>query len=147
MFYLTRACIPLLQNASTPQDPARVINIGSIVGLVPQNAPTHAYDASKAAVHSLTKKLAADLAPQHITVNALAPGFVQTRMTKGLESWGATPDKVAQTIPLQRWGTEEDMGGACLYLSSRAGAWCTGVILNVDGGAVGAIQVELDSKL
>lgn len=147
MFYLTRACIPLLQSAATPEDPARVINVGSIVGLIPQDAPTHAYDASKAAVHSLTKKLAADLAHQHITVNALAPGFVQTRMTKGLETWGGTPDEVAKTIPLQRWGNEDDMAGACMYLSSRAGSWCTGVILNVDGGAVGAIQVKLDSKL
>ncbi|KAG7353919.1 3-oxoacyl-ACP reductase [Nitzschia inconspicua] len=147
MFYLTQACIPLLQNAATPDNPARVINVGSIVGLIPQSAPTHAYDASKAAVHSLTKKLAADLARKHITVNALAPGFVQTRMTQGLESWGATPEKVAQTIPLQRWGNEDDMTGACIYFSSRAGAWCTGVILNVDGGAVGAIQVQLDSKL
>lgn len=147
MFYLTRACIPLLENAATPEDPARVINVGSIVGLIPQNAPTHAYDASKAAVHSLTKKLAADLASKHITVNALAPGFVQTRMSLGLAAWGGTADKVAQSIPMQRWGTEDDMAGACIYLSSRAGAWCTGVILNVDGGAVGAIQVELDSKL
>jgi NAD(P)-dependent dehydrogenase (short-subunit alcohol dehydrogenase family) len=147
MFYLTRACIPLLEKAATPEDPARVINVGSIVGLISQNAPTHAYDASKAAVHSLTKKLAADLASQNITVNALAPGFVQTRMSKGLETWGGTPDQMARCIPLQRWGNEDDMAGACIYLSSRAGAWCTGVILNVDGGAVGAIQVQLDSKL
>jgi len=57
----------MLQNAATPEDPARIINIGSVVGLMPQEAPTHAYDASKAAVHNMTKKFAADLAPQNIT--------------------------------------------------------------------------------
>jgi NAD(P)-dependent dehydrogenase (short-subunit alcohol dehydrogenase family) len=147
MFYLTRACIPMLENAASPEDPARIINVGSVVGIVPQSAPTHAYDASKAAVHQLTKKLAGDLAPKNITVNALAPGFVPSRMTDGLGTWGATHDVIAKSIPLQRMGTEEDMAGACLYFSSRAGAWCTGVILNVDGGAVGAIQIELGSKL
>jgi NAD(P)-dependent dehydrogenase (short-subunit alcohol dehydrogenase family) len=140
----------MLENAATTEDPARVINVGSIVGIIPQAAPTHAYDVSKAAVHQLTKKLAADLAPKSITVNALAPGFVPSRMSQGLATWGATQEVIAKSIPLQRMGTEEDMAGACIYLSSRAGAWCTGVILNVDGGAVGAIQVELggsDSKL
>eukprot|EP00536_Pseudo-nitzschia_multiseries_P008512 jgi/Psemu1/257313/estExt_Genewise1Plus.C_2160065 len=147
VFYLTRACLPLLQNGATPENPSRVINVGSVVGMIPQAAPTHAYDASKAAVHSLTKKLSADLAPQHITVNALAPGFVATRMSKGLGSWGATEDVIAKGIPLGRMGTEEDMAGACLYLSSRAGAWCTGVILNVDGGTAGSIQIDLGSNL
>ena len=67
IFYLTRACIPLLETCATPEDPARIINIGSVVGLMPQEAPTYAYDASKAAVHNMTKKFAADLAPKHIT--------------------------------------------------------------------------------
>ena len=147
MFYLTRACIPLLESAATPEDPARIINIGSVVGLIPQAAPTHAYDASKAAVHNLTKKLSADLAPKSITVNALAPGFVPSRMSDGLGTWGLTEEKISKSIPLKRMGTEEDMAGACLYLSSRAGAWCTGVILNVDGGSVGGVQIELDSSL
>lgn len=58
------------------------------MGIVPQEAPTHAYDASKAAVHNLTKKFAADLAPRHITVNCVAPGFVPSRMSAGLGTWG-----------------------------------------------------------
>ena len=145
MFYLTRACIPMLESSATAEDPARVINIGSIVGMVTQDAPTHAYDVSKAAVHQLTKKFSADLAPKHITVNALAPGFVPSRMSDGLESWGATKEDIAKSVPLGRMGNEDDMAGACIYLSSRAGAWCTGVILNVDGGAVGALQIPLSS--
>lgn len=135
----------MLENAATMQDPSRVINIGSIVGFVPQEAPTYAYDVSKAAVHSLTKKFAADLAPKKITVNCLAPGFVPSRMSKGLKTWGATEEVLEKTIPLQRMGNEDDMAGACLYFSSRAGSWCTGVILNVDGGAIGAMQIPLSS--
>ena len=149
VFYLTRACIPLLENSSCPEDPSRIINIGSVVGMIPQAAPTYAYDASKAAVHSLTKKLAADLARKHITVNAVAPGFVETRMSSGLSKWGATPEVLKKSIPLGRMGNEDDMAGACIYLCSKAGSYLTGVILNVDGGSVGAIQIDLgtDSNL
>lgn len=127
MFYLTRACIPMLEASASAEDPARVINIGSIVGSVPQDAPTHAYDISKAAVHQLTKKFAADFAPKHITVNCLAPGFVPSRMSDGLNAWGATKENIANSVPLGRMGNEDDMSGACIYFSSRAGAWCTGV--------------------
>mmetsp|Transcript_6317 Transcript_6317/g.14946 ORF Transcript_6317/g.14946 Transcript_6317/m.14946 type:complete len:258 (-) Transcript_6317:531-1304(-) len=147
VFYLTRACLPMLEESSSREDPSRIINIGSVAGLVPQAAPTHAYDVSKAAVHQLTKKLSADLAPKQITVNALAPGYVSTRMTEGLGKWGATEEAISGGIPLGRMGTGDDMAGACLYLSSRAGSWCTGVILNVDGGTIGSLQVELGSHL
>ena len=145
MFYLTRACLPLLEATASSDDPARVINIGSVAGLVSQQAPTHAYDMSKAAVHSLTKKFAADFAPKQITVNCLAPGYVPSRMSKGLETWGADSSAIAKSVPLQRMGNEDDMAGACIYFSSKAGSWCTGVILNVDGGAVGALQIPLAS--
>jgi NAD(P)-dependent dehydrogenase (short-subunit alcohol dehydrogenase family) len=166
MFYLTRECVPMLQrtevianNSSAESrsktlssDPGRVINIGSITGFIPQNAPTHAYEVSKAAVHHLTKKLAADLAPRGITVNAIAPGYCLTRMSGGLATWLPKLDDateaekvITDTIPLKRMGNEDDMGGAAIYLSSRAGSFCTGHILTVDGGIVGCIQIPLSN--
>jgi len=157
MFYLTRACIPLMKRgerdeaASSDNDaggPARIINVGSVAGMVPQEAPTHAYDVSKAAVHQLTRKFAADLAPHNITVNCLAPGFVPSRMSAGLAAWGAgNAAALAAKIPLRRMGNADDMAGACIYLASPAASWCTGVILNVDGGTVGAMQIPLSSSL
>jgi NAD(P)-dependent dehydrogenase (short-subunit alcohol dehydrogenase family) len=145
MFYLTRVCVPLLEKAATAEDPSRIINIGSVAGIIPQEAPTHAYDISKAAVHQLTRKFAADFAPKRITVNCVAPGYVPSRMSAGLLTYGADAKKIADNIPLRRMGNDDDMAGACIYLSSRAAAWCTGVILPVDGGATGAMQMPLSS--
>jgi NAD(P)-dependent dehydrogenase (short-subunit alcohol dehydrogenase family) len=149
IFFLTRACLPLLRRDESSShdavDPARIINVGSVAGMVPQEAPTHAYDVSKAAVHQLTRKFAAEFAPLGITVNCLAPGFVPSRMSSGLASWGGDAETLAQHIPLRRMGNGDDMAGACIYLSSPAGSWCTGVILNVDGGTVGAMQIPVSS--
>ena len=91
LFYLTRAMLPQLGAAADGADagdPARVINVGSIAGVLPQDVPTHAYDISKAAIHHLTRKLAAELvtpqpgAARAVAVNAIAPGFVPTKMSK-----------------------------------------------------------------
>lgn len=142
IFQLTRALLPLLDAASCPGDPARVITIGSIAGIQHQPFPTYAYDVSKAAVHSLTKKLACDLAQRghgkNITVNAIAPGYVPTKMSAQLDSYVGSADGLSKAIPLGRLGTDSDMAGAAIFLSSRASAWITGVILPVDGGASGA---------
>ena len=89
MFYLSRECVPLLERKDKSlgaEDPGRIINIGSIAGIISQEAPTHAYDVSKAAAHHLIKKMAADLAKRNITVNAIAPGYVPSRMSKGLSA-------------------------------------------------------------
>ena len=132
-FYLTRALRPALEAAAGAGAPARVVMVGSVAGLTHQPTPTHAYDASKAALHSLTKKFASDLAPR-VTVNAVAPGFVPSRMTKGLEAWGITLDGIAKHVPLGRVGAAADMAGAALFFSSPAGSWVSGVVLPVDGG-------------
>mmetsp|Transcript_318 Transcript_318/g.531 ORF Transcript_318/g.531 Transcript_318/m.531 type:complete len:279 (-) Transcript_318:45-881(-) len=144
LFYLSRECVPMLQRKRATQDPGRIINIGSIAGIISQEAPTHAYDASKAAVHHLTKKMAADLASRGITVNAIAPGYIPSRMSMGLKAYGATEEKIQASIPMGRLGGEDDVAGAAIYLSSKAGAWTTGVILSVDGGAA-TLQMPLSS--
>ena len=89
IFHLTRAMLPQLEKAASPADPARVINIGSIDGLSVPDLETYAYSASKAAVHHLTRVLAKKLAPQKITVNAVAPGpFESKMMAETLRSFG-----------------------------------------------------------
>ena len=90
-FLLTRALRPFLERASGKGSPSRVINIGSVTGFIPQPVPTWSYDVSKAAVHHLTRKLAAEMAP-FVTVNAIAPGFVPTRMSNGLLSYLSEAD-------------------------------------------------------
>jgi NAD(P)-dependent dehydrogenase (short-subunit alcohol dehydrogenase family) len=153
-FYLTRALIPLMRQASLPHDPSRVIMIGSVVGITHQDFPTHAYDASKAALHSLTKKLAYDLAqpPQQpnegiiqeedgsgrITVNAIAPGYFPSKMTQGLAAWGVSQENTSKSIPLGRIGIGADIAGAAIYMASPCAAWLSGAVLPVDGGLLTA---------
>lgn len=132
VFHLTRFCTPLLERGVREGDPARVINIGSIDGIQAPALETFAYSASKAAVHHMTKVLAAKLAPRKITVNAVAPGPFQSKMMAAtLENFG---DAIVQGCPLKRIGQPEDMAGVAIYLSSRAGAYVTGVVIPVDGG-------------
>ena len=132
VFHLTRACLPLLEKAGSAEDPARVINIGSIDGIQVPTLDTFSYSASKAAVHQLTRVLAKKLADRHITVNAVAPGpFESKMMAATLESFG---EAIAASAPLKRIGTPEDMAGVAIYLASRAGAYVTGAVIPVDGG-------------
>lgn len=131
-FFLTRALLPLLQAAGTPDDPARVINIGSIDGLRVPPFPTYAYSASKAGLHHLTRVLARELGPRRITVNAVAPGpFESKMMAATLQAFG---DAIAAAAPLKRIGRPDDMAGVAIYLASRAGAYVTGAVIPVDGG-------------
>ena len=133
VFHLTRALVPLLSKAASDDDPARVINIGSIDGIQAPFLETYAYSATKAAVLHMTRVLARKLAPQRITVNAIAPGpFESKMMHETLETFG---DQIKSTIPLGRIGRPEDMAGATIYLASRAGAYLTGLTIRVDGGS------------
>jgi len=131
-FMLIQACLPLLERAGSAEDPARIINIGSIDGLRVPNFDSFSYAASKAAIHQITKMLAKQFGPRHITVNAIAPGpFPSKMMGAILESF---EEQLIESSPLGRIGRAEDMAGAAVYLSSKAGSWVTGIVLPVDGG-------------
>jgi NAD(P)-dependent dehydrogenase (short-subunit alcohol dehydrogenase family) len=131
-FFLTRALVDLLAAGATQDDPARVINIGSIDGLHVPRLPTYSYATSKAAIHQLTRVLARELGPRHITVNAVAPGpFESKMMAYTLKEFG---DAIAASSPLGRIGRPDDMAGVAVFLSSRAGAYVTGAVIPVDGG-------------
>jgi NAD(P)-dependent dehydrogenase (short-subunit alcohol dehydrogenase family) len=133
VFHVTQRLLRLLRAAASDQDPARVINIGSIDGLAIPMTPNYGYSASKAAVHMLTRHLAYALVGDHVTVNAIAPGLFPSRMTR----WAfESPELqgVLDAIPMHRAGTAEDVGGTAIYLCSRAGAYLTGVVIPVSGG-------------
>jgi len=131
-FFLTRALLPLLEAAATPDDPARVINIGSIDGIQVPMLETYSYSSSKAAIHQRTRHLARNLGRKNITVNAIAPGpFESKMMAATLRDFGAD---IARSSPLNRIGRPDDMAGAAIFLASRAGAYVTGAVLPVDGG-------------
>lgn len=135
-FFITRDLLPLLDKGGSPDDPARIVNIGSMDGL---RAPTVAqvgtfpYSASKAALHHLTRALAIDLGPRNITTNAIAPGFFRTKLANYvIDNHG---DDIRANCPLGRLGKPEELVGIALYLSSRAGAYTNGAVIPVDGGA------------
>lgn len=135
VFSLTRDVLSLLEKSAFPEDPARVINIGSMDGIhvpIVQRVPTFAYSASKAALHHLTRTLAVDLASKHITVNAVAPGFFETRMTGYV--FEHYKQDIEDDCPLHRVGKSDEMVGIIVYLASRAGAYTNGTVIPVDGG-------------
>jgi NAD(P)-dependent dehydrogenase (short-subunit alcohol dehydrogenase family) len=134
LFHLTRELLPLLSKAATDDNPARIINLGSVMGTQPLADDAYSYTASKAAVHHLTRTLAIELAPRRITVNAFAPGPFQSRMTAFATATEEQASKVGARVPLGRIGGPGDIAGATLYLCGRAGAWVTGAILPIDGG-------------
>ena len=131
-FFCVRAFLELLEQRASQDDPARIINVGSIDGLRVPSLPIYSYAASKAGVHQLTKMLAAELGPRAITVNAIAPGpFESKMMAATLEQFA---EAIAAAAPLRRIGRPDDMAGTAVYLASRAGAYVTGAVIPVDGG-------------
>jgi NAD(P)-dependent dehydrogenase (short-subunit alcohol dehydrogenase family) len=132
VFFLTQKLLPNLRAGGTHDDPARVINIGSIDGLHVNPMDTYSYAASKAGVHHLTRALARKLGGEHITVNAVAPGpFESKMMAATLRAFG---DNIAKSSPLGRIGRPDDMAGVAVFLASRAGSYVTGAVIPVDGG-------------
>lgn len=143
LFTLTRELLPLLDKAASADDPARVVNVGSVMGTQPIGAGAYSYAASKAAVHHLTKILAIELAHRQITVNAIAPGPFMSRMTAFALSSEEGKARAEQDSPLGRIGRPSDIMGCLLFLCGRGGAYTTGAILPVDGG----IGVDSGHKL
>lgn len=133
-FTLTQKLFPLLKAAATAEDPARVVNLGSIMGTQPLGNNAFSYATSKAAVHHLTRILANEFAASHVTVNALAPGPVETRMLAHTLSDPAQRGRMMATVPLGRFANSADIAAATLYLCGRGGAYVTGAIIPVDGG-------------
>ncbi|WP_199688127.1 SDR family oxidoreductase [Noviherbaspirillum sedimenti] len=134
-FFLVQQLLPQLAAAAKAGSPARVVNIGSIAGLWAKSSQAYAYGATKAGLHHLTRMLASDLTARNITVNAIAPGFFPSDMTAGF--FTAAPglkEQMLAAIPAHRLGSPEDVGGAVIFLCSRAGAYLSGAILPVEGG-------------
>jgi NAD(P)-dependent dehydrogenase (short-subunit alcohol dehydrogenase family) len=138
IFALTTGLLGPLRAAASAEDPARVINIGSVDGLRVPMTENYSYSASKAAVHMLTRHLAKRLATDQITVNAIAPGPFESKMTAFMLEDAAGREQVAGMVPLGRIGRPDDAAGLAVFLASRAGAYLTGTIIPLDGGMTGA---------
>jgi len=134
-FFLTQALHDLLKAGASEARPAKVINITSVDGQRVNPWETYSYQASKAALIHLTRRMAARLIQDRIVVSSLAPGAFPSDMNKAARDYG---DGVAKRIPAGRIGHDEDMAGAAIYLASRAGDYVVGETLTVDGGLVNA---------
>lgn len=132
-FFLIQQLLPMLEAAGQPEDPARIINIGSVNAISIPSHETYAYVSSKAALHQLTRHLASQLASRHVTANVLAPGLFPSKMqTAMIERKGL--DTLVAPIPIKRLANQADMAGTAIFLASKAGAYLTGAVVPVDGG-------------
>jgi NAD(P)-dependent dehydrogenase (short-subunit alcohol dehydrogenase family) len=131
LFFLTQALFQPLKKAASAERPAKVINIASIDGIKINPWETYPYQASKAAVIHLTRRLAAQLIRDNICVSAIAPGAFASEMNKAAKDQG---DVVAKMVPAGRIGSATDMAGAAVFLASKAGDYVVGDTLAVDGG-------------
>ena len=127
VFHCTKAVLPTM----TKQRYGKIVNIASIVGVM-GNAGQANYVASKAAVIGLTKTVAREYASRGITVNAVAPGFIETAMTSALTQ--EVRQRLMEQIPLGRLGTPQDVANAVLFLASDQAGYITGQVLHVNGG-------------
>jgi NAD(P)-dependent dehydrogenase (short-subunit alcohol dehydrogenase family) len=132
-FFLTKALSPRLRAAASAERPAKVINIASIDGLFVNPLETYSYQASKAGLIHLTRRMAAKLIRDHVIVTGIAPGAFASEMNRAARDHA---DEVSTRVPAGRIGTAEDMAGAAIFLASRAGDYVVGTTLAVDGGVV-----------
>jgi NAD(P)-dependent dehydrogenase (short-subunit alcohol dehydrogenase family) len=132
-FFLTKALAGPLRAAASAARPAKVINIASIDGIHVNPLETYSYQASKAGLIHLTRRMAARLIRDHIVVSCIAPGAFASDMNRAARDHA---DKVSDLVPAGRIGTTEDMAGTAIYLASRAGDYVVGTTLAVDGGVV-----------
>jgi NAD(P)-dependent dehydrogenase (short-subunit alcohol dehydrogenase family) len=134
-FFLTKALAAPLRAAASTERPAKVINIASVDGLHVNPLETYSYQASKAGLIHLTRRMAARLIKDHIVVSCIAPGAFASDMNRAARDHG---DELSKRVPSGRIGTTEDMAGTAIYLASRAGDYVVGTTLAVDGGVVNA---------
>lgn len=130
-FFLTQALHPELKSSARADRPAKVICIGSVNGLAVSSWETYSYQASKAAVHQLARKMAARLIADHIVVNAIAPGAFPSKMNRAARD---RAEAYVTAIPARRIGRPEDIAAAAIYLAGRGGDYVVGEVLAVDGG-------------
>ena len=134
MFHLTQSLLQLLSAAATDEDPARVVNTGSVMGEVPMGDKVYSYAVSKAGVHHMTRILAKDLAARRITVNALAPGPFPSKMTAFAVEQQDGETRVASRVPLGRIGRPHDVAAALQFLCGHGGSYVTGAVIPLSGG-------------
>ena len=131
-----KGCFNGIKSVTRPMMKARcgrIINITSVIGLMGNSGQSN-YAASKAGILGLTKSIAKELGSRNITVNAIAPGYIQTEMTDNLDE--PSRDNLIKSIPLQRLGQPQEIADLVCFLASNEAAYITGQTLNVDGGMV-----------
>ena len=133
LFFLTQALAGPIRAAATAERPAKIINIASIDGLSVNPMETYSYQASKAAVVHLTRRMAAKLIKENIVVTAIAPGAFASDMNTAARD---RADELSRRIPAGRIGNDEDMAGLAIFLASRAGDYVVGNAIAIDGGVV-----------
>jgi len=144
VFTLTQKCLPLLRAGAKEGgregeaylDPARIINIGSVEGIMIPDHETYAYSASKAGLHHLSRTMGGRLGLEGITSNTIACGPFLSKMTAG--TFKSEMTHLVSGVPLTRIGTPEDVAGTALFLASRAGAYVNAATITLDGGLTSA---------